>query len=133
MLVVYLEKSIYENICFWEDENFPIWNKVFSTEITVCLNITDEDLDIELENPESALLLYLHANSGAPQPIALHDDVENIKTDLEGTLPSIIENHPNCIFMLDIEENVAAQDEKKKESEDTTLNVDPNIPLRFLF
>lgn len=119
MFRLYTEKESYENICFWEEEKYPNWKKIISKNTDVCINISDDDLDIELENPESPIYLFLQSSASAKNPIALKSHFANLKEDISEIL-----SEPRSVFILDIE-----TEEAKKIQEEYGIAVFSKIDI----
>ncbi len=108
MFRLYTEKDSYENICFWEEEKYPNWKKIISRNTDVCLNISDEDLSLELENPESPIYLFLQSSASAKNPIALNSHFDKLKDDI-----SEIIVEPRSVFILDLDPQEAERISKE--------------------
>jgi len=100
MFNVYTESEIFEDICLFDD--YPNWKKIFSCQTQVLVNMTDDELEDELSNPESPIFLFQNANAGAITPIALNKQIESLKENIESVI-----NHPRDAFLLNIESDTA--------------------------
>lgn len=94
MNTIYAEKEATENITLFNDE-FDHWNKVFLSGIDICINISEDDLDKKLMDPEDPLFLAYSSSATMKLPLALNEFFEKIYED-----PSIISEKPNGIFIL---------------------------------
>ena len=97
MFAVYTEISDFENIIFLEDHKYPNWNKVFRKNVDIILNTTDQELDKEIENPDSPISLFLQSSASAKIPIALQPYFDELKENLKMAI-----DHPQSVFMLDV-------------------------------
>ena len=96
MFNVYCEREIFEDICLFDD--YPNWKKIFMNQTQVLLNMSDDELNDELLNPESPIFLFQNANAGAVVPKALDGQFRALKENI----PDII-NHPRDAFIFDID------------------------------
>ncbi len=94
MNTIYAEKDASENITLFNDE-FDHWNRVFLSGIDLCINISEDELDEKLMNPEDPLFLAYSSSATMKLPLALNEFFEKIYED-----PSIIAEKPNGIFLL---------------------------------
>lgn len=99
---VYIEKEIFEEICLLDD--YPNWKKIFSKNTQILLNMTEDDLDKELEDLESPIFLFQDMNAAAVPPIALDSQFEAMKDNTESLI-----NHPRAAFIFDVEPEEAAE------------------------
>lgn len=96
MFTIYSDKDIFENMISLPDV-YPNWNKIINDHSTICLDINNPDLEIELNNPDSILFLFMQSNSRDIELTALDDYFKNIYTNLE----VVIEN-PSSVYFLNL-------------------------------
>lgn len=92
MFTVYTEKDAFENIVLYK-ENSPNWYNIFSNHAEVCINITEEDLSLELI-PGAVIFEYVNSYGGR-LPIALKYFFDEIYDD-----NSIVVSNPRSAFFL---------------------------------
>jgi hypothetical protein len=127
MTALYIEKEILDEIALFEEE-FPKWNKVLKSGLSVCININDDDLDEKLTNPEDPVFLAYNASATMKLPIAL----DTYFTDLKSDLSQVIDK-PRSIFLLDIEETEAQNTRKDFGTAVYSINNIPETILDFSF
>ncbi|ARV12019.1 hypothetical protein BTO09_06510 [Gilvibacter sp. SZ-19] len=101
MTTIYSEQQLLDEIAIFP-EDYPQWNKILKSGLNICINISDDDLDEKLINPEDPIFLAHQASASMPLPVALESFIADIKADLTRTLEK-----PRSIFLLDIDEAVA--------------------------
>jgi len=69
MFTIYSDKSIFENIV--STDNYPNWERIIKNHSTVCLDISDTDLQAEMNDPNSILFHLLNANAVQVKVVAL--------------------------------------------------------------
>jgi hypothetical protein len=92
MFTVYAEKDIFENIVVFNDRT-PNWFNIFCNHSEVCLNITDEELEVE-EKEGTPIFEFIKATGGR-NVIALKEYFDSIYDD-----NSIIAAKPRSAFFL---------------------------------
>jgi hypothetical protein len=107
MNTIYIEKDAVENITLFNEE-FDHWNQVFLSGIDLCINISDEELEEKLMNPEDPLFLAFNSSATMKLPVALNNFFESIYED-----SAIISEKPTGIFFLDFEKNQCEELSKK--------------------
>lgn len=102
MFVLYIEKNAFEDISYFDE--YPHWKKIISDDIQVCLNISEQELDNEFEDVESAIYRFYTDTASGNYPIATENFIEDIKSDY-----SLLREHhqPRSAFILDISEEEA--------------------------
>lgn len=106
MTALYTEQEILDEIALFADE-FPNWNKVLKSGVHICINISDNDLDEKLINPEDPIFLAYNASATMEVPIALDTYINDLKADLSQVI-----DKPRSIFLLDIEDDLAISTRK---------------------
>jgi hypothetical protein len=94
MFTVYADKDIFENIILFKEKT-PIWNSIFCNHSEVCLNITEQELEME-QVPGTILFEFIKA-SGGRLPIALKEFFETIDED-----QSTVSQKPRSVFFLNV-------------------------------
>jgi hypothetical protein len=92
MYTIYSEKDIFENIVVFNDRT-PNWFNIFCNHSEVCLNITDEELEVE-EMEGTPIFEFIKATGGR-NVIALKEYFDSIYDD-----NSIIAAKPRSAFFL---------------------------------
>ncbi len=95
MFNLYCEREIFEDICLFDD--YPNWKKIIANQTQVLLNMSDDELDEELLNPDSPIFLFQEANAAAVVPKALGAQFQALKDNISDVL-----NHPRDAFIFDI-------------------------------
>lgn len=108
MFTIYSDKDIFENIIS-SPAACPNWNKIINNHSIVCLNINQENLNIEINNPDSSLFIFLQSNARNIEIVPLDTYFQTIYADLE----TVVEN-PSAAYFLNLPEGDAKklQDEK---------------------
>ena len=101
MFTVYSDKNIFENIIL-DREQIPNWHNIFCNHADVCLDMTDQELEIELQDG-TIIFEYVKLNGGK-LPIAHKPFFSNVYQDY-----SIIVNNPRSAFFLDVTEDKAKE------------------------
>lgn len=125
MTALYIEKEILDDIALFEEE-FPKWNKVLKSGLSVCINISDDDLDEKLTNPDDPIFLAFNGSATMEIPIALDTYFTDLKSDL-----SQVVDKPRSIFLLDIKETEAQNTRKNFGIAVYSINNFPETILDF--
>ena len=99
MFTVYADKDIFENIILFKEKS-PTWNSIFCNHSDVCLNITEQELQIE-QVPGTILFEFIKA-SGGRLPVALKEFFETINED-----HSTVSQKPRSAFFLTVSKESA--------------------------
>lgn len=99
MYTIYSEKEIFENIVVFNDQT-PNWYNIFCNHSEICLNMTDAELAVELQQG-TPIFEYILANGGRI-PIALSEFFDEIYED-----NSVIVGKPRSVFFLKYSEGEA--------------------------
>lgn len=92
MFTIYAEKEIFEKIIIYNEES-PNWFKIFCNHADICLNITDQELDAEIDD-ETPISIFVNL-TGGKRPIALKPFFDSIYDD-----NSLITDKPRSAFFL---------------------------------
>jgi hypothetical protein len=127
MTTLYTEKEIFDDIALFS-EDFPQWNKIITSGLPVCVNITDSDLEDKLLDAEDPVFLAYNDSATMELPIALDSYFTSIKSDL-----SQIVDKPKSIFLLDIEDDLAISTRKDVGMAIYSINNIPHNIFDFSF
>jgi hypothetical protein len=101
MFTIYSDKDIFENVISSSDI-YPNWNKIINNHSTICLDINDTDLDMELGNSDSILFLFLQSNAREIDLVPLDGYFQTIYAN-----PETVVDKPRSVFFLNIDSNRA--------------------------
>lgn len=128
MFTIYSDKDIFENVVSFPDL-YPNWNKIINNHATVCLDISQVDLQTELDDDESTLFLFLLSNAKHIDLIPLDSFFKTISSN-----PETVIEKPRSVFFLNISEADANEIQENNgiivQSKD---NIDDNILLGSFF
>ena len=96
MFTIYSDKDIFENIISSPDA-YPNWNKIINNYSDICLDINLLDLDLELNNPESILFLFLQSNAREIDLIPIDSYFKSIYAN-----PNTIIDNPTSAYFLNL-------------------------------
>ena len=99
MFSLVLEKEAFEKITAFEYEDFPVWNKIIAGNIDITLNLTEEELEQELNDPESPMTMALQAYQSIRRPNPGKELFDGIQKDA-----AFLENYPKSAFILNLPE-----------------------------
>lgn len=109
MITIYSEKNIFEDIVFYKKNEYPNLREIFRKHANLYLNITEEDLSLELpktelekQQPQSITYNYLLETGMLLSP--RKDDFYAINKD-----NSILADKPRSVFLLNCNEEKANQ------------------------
>lgn len=97
MFTAYLDKNAFDDIIFFEDEKYPKIKRILCKNIPIVLNLTESELQIELDDIESPLSLLMLESASIQKPHALKSFFSELKDD-----PKLYEHKPDALFVLDI-------------------------------
>lgn len=100
---IYSKKDILEEIVFWNDDSFPNLKKIFSQQIPICVDMTEEEYDLELEDEESPISIFSSENPTL-KLIPIQDYFQEIENDIDE-----IKHKSNSLFFLNIDESLAIE------------------------
>lgn len=101
MFTIYSDKDIFENIIS-SPNVYPNWNKIINNHSAVCLDINTIDLDIELNNPDSMLFLFIQSNAREIDLIPSDNFFKTIYIK-----PETVTEKPRSVFFLNIDADKA--------------------------
>lgn len=101
MFTIYSDKDIFENIIS-SPNVYPNWNKIINNHSAVCLDINSIDLDLELNNPDSILFLFIQSNA---REIDIMPSDNYFKTIY--IKPETVIEKPRSVFFLNIDADKA--------------------------
>lgn len=93
--------SIYDHLII-EDNLYPNWVKIIAGNNPVLVDLNDNELNLQLEDPESMINLFIQMHANAQIPKALSLFFEAINEDTSNIL-----SEPASAFILDIDETQA--------------------------
>lgn len=125
MVVIYSEIDIVDQFLLFESDS-PHWNSIIKSGIHICINITSEELNEKLGDPEDPLFIAFNDSATMTLPIALKKGIENIKADL-----SITVDYPRSIFLIDIDKEAAKKAQKDFGTAVYSVNDYPDNLLGF--
>jgi hypothetical protein len=99
MISIISNKDAFEKIVFWENENFPNWNKIINGNIDIFLDLTEDEIEEELSNDESPVYLALQAYQAIRRPLSKKEFFQNFQKNEDHIL-----NFPRAVFLLNRKE-----------------------------
>lgn len=124
-IVIYVSRNALEEVAVFNDI-YPNLHHIFKTHATLCVDMTNEELDNALENVESDLSQFCLKNDIGL--IALHPYFEALTEE-----QSLIIEKPRSLFFLDISKEKA---DELSEKYGVIVQSDTNIndkALQFIF
>lgn len=124
-IVIYVSRNALEEVAVFNDI-YPNLHHIFKTHATLCVDMTNEELDNALENVESDLSQFCLKND--IELIALHPYFEALTEE-----QSLVVEKPRSLFFLDISKEKA---DELSEKYGVIVQSDANIndkALQFIF
>jgi hypothetical protein len=107
MTALYIEPDKIEEFVLFE-EDFPHWNNIIKSGISLCLNISEEKLGAKILDESDPLYIAYNSSGTMELPVPLDNYIQAVKNDLSKTIES-----PNGIFILDIDNDSALDIQNK--------------------